>query len=126
MAVEEVAPLAQLLTAWEWDLPNSDTRWMSVKCGNHDDRQASARCHIEEGAYICLACGVKASSPVNLVIAVKGLPYREALRYLGELHINSKPSGGNWEPTGPKRPWRSPKRKGKQGPSWRERHHATA
>jgi hypothetical protein len=79
--------LRELLEAWNWDTPRSDTRWCSVRCGHHDDRRASARVHIEEGAYTCLACGLKASSPERLVMAVRGCSWRQAQEVLAGLGV---------------------------------------
>ena len=81
--------LRELLEAWSWDLPRSDSRWCSVKCGHHDDHRASARVHIEEGCYACLACGLKAGSPEALVMTVQGVSYQQARQTLEGLGIST-------------------------------------
>lgn len=80
--------MRELLEHWEWDTPARDS-WCSVRCGNHDDRNASARVSVELGAYACMACDLKAGSPATLVMRVRGVSYREALDYLSTLGIQS-------------------------------------
>jgi len=119
--------MTTLLTLWEWDLPSVDTRWMSVKCGNHDDSHASARVHMAEGAYACLACGLKAGSPAGLVMAVRGCDWRTAADYLRTLSIDPM-AGENMEVarSGPKRPWKGRRRSGAVTSNWRRAHSAGA
>lgn len=116
--------MTTLLTALGWDLPTADTRWMSVRCGNHEDRNASARVHMDEGAYVCLACGLKAGTPAGLVMAIRGCGWREAADYLRTLSID--PAAGETVEvrTGPKRPWNGRKRKQTTTASWRRAHSA--
>lgn len=117
--------MTTLLTAWEWDLPSADTRWMSVKCGHHDDGHASARVHMDEGAYTCLACGLKAGSPIRLVMAVNGCDARTAINYLRSLSIDPM-AGESMEVarSGPKRPWKGRRRGGAVTSNWRRAHSA--
>lgn len=115
-----------LLDAWGWALPRRDGAWTSVRCGNHDDRNASARVHMQEGAYACLACGLKAGSPVGLVMEVKQLTYPQAADYLRTLSIDPT-TGEDVEVarSGPKRPWRGRRpRRGGSAAGWRASHAA--
>lgn len=90
--------LRVLLENLGWDLPRRDG-WCSVRCGNHDDRRASARCNVDEGCYVCLACGLKASSPLRLVMAVQGCTWQQAqavLTSLGVATTQSQYDGKPW------------------------------
>lgn len=117
--------MTALLTAWEWDLPRSDTRWVTVRCGNHDDSHGSARVNMDEGAYACLACGLKAGSPAGLVMAVRNCDWRAAADYLRSLSIDPT-TGEDVEVarSGPKRPWTARKRKPAPASKWRASHAA--
>lgn len=89
----QVEAMRILFDGWGWMLPRSDGKWCSIKCSNHEDRHASARVHMDEGAFICMACGIHASSPVNLVMAVEGLDYKGACEYLEGRSIKPKVKG---------------------------------
>jgi hypothetical protein len=83
--------MRELLERWEWDTPRHDG-WCSVRCGAHDDRNASARVNVELGAYTCMACDIRAGSPAVLVMKVLGLSYGKANEYLESLDIQSSNS----------------------------------
>jgi DNA primase len=116
--METAEVMTALFDRWDWQLPPSDTRWCSIRCGHHDDHNASARVYMEQGAFICLACDLKAGKPVNLLMAVEGLPYREARIRLDALGLSEVKEP---EVTGPKKPWKG--RKG--GRSWRQQKSMT-
>lgn len=94
--------MRELLEHWEWDTPRHDG-WCSVRCGAHDDRNASARVNVELGAYTCMACDIRAGSPAVLVMKVLGLSFQKANEYLEGVGIESTSSQMLGEYTG--KPW---------------------
>lgn len=113
----------EMRTLWEhegWELPRSDGRWSSVRCFNHDDRMASARVHMDEGAYACLACGIQAGSPVKLLMVTRGWTAQQAVTYLQGIGLTLSKGGPDPVSTGPKRPWKG-RRKGTESVAgWRK------
>jgi hypothetical protein len=95
-------PLLVLLEHWGWDTPARDG-WCSIRCGHHEDSRASARVNLDEGAYICLACGLSAGSPATLVMRVKGLTWQEANAYLTTIGLSGERSGRDEQYNG--KPW---------------------
>lgn len=110
---DRVEAMTRLLDRWGTAPPPSDLRWQPIRCvsPDHDDSHASARIHMAEGAYVCMACGLKAGSPLRLLMAVEGIGYREALDIVGRERADDEPQS-----SGPKRPWKA-HRKG--GATWR-------
>jgi|SRR5690606_24682960 len=76
---EATAAVVRHLTGEE---PTRRWGWQSIRCISpaHDDSRASARINFEEGAYCCLACGLKAGSPIQLLQRALQLSPGEAAR----------------------------------------------
>lgn len=65
------------------DVPDSGG-WRGIKCPFHDDRHASARISPDDGAFACLACGIKGDA-LALIMKVEKVEFVRALERYEEI-----------------------------------------
>ena len=58
--------------------------WRGIKCPFHQDRHASARISPDDGAFACLACGIKGDA-LALIMKVERVEFVRALERYEEI-----------------------------------------
>lgn len=56
--------------------------WALVRCVFHADKNPSLSINLEQGYFICFACGAKGGGIIDFHIQRTGLPFKEAVREL--------------------------------------------
>ena len=64
-------------------LKSSGKGWALTRCPFHEERNASFAIHLERGAFICHACGVKGGDLVDFVRMRDGCDFVAACKSLG-------------------------------------------
>ncbi len=61
--------------------------WRSARCPFHDDHRPSLRVRIENGAFRCMACGVRGHDVLAFHRRRTGLGFVDAARQLGAFEV---------------------------------------
>ncbi len=61
--------------------------WRSARCPFHEDHRPSLRVRIENGAFRCMACGVRGHDVLGFHRRRRGLGFVDAARQLGAFEV---------------------------------------
>lgn len=74
--------------------------WQTVRCVFHDESRPSLRVNVDDGGFMCQACGVTGGNIYAFVAAKEGVTYKEAIDLVGGWSgvTVPKPSSGRRRP----------------------------
>ena len=73
-------PIGPILEHYGWTVPHERPGNVNVKCGEHDDKRASASINFEKGLVKCHGCEF-AGDAIKVVMLKEGMEYGEAKRF---------------------------------------------
>lgn len=83
--------------------PPESGQWQPIRCCFHDDNHASARINPDDGAFACLACGMKGDA-LALIMRKERCEFVVALRKYEEItgappqDVQGPTQGQRWRP----------------------------